>query len=134
VGMGRELSVLEPARRLFEEACAVLGCDLARLCFEGPEEELGLTLNAQPALYTVSCAALEALRSRVAVEPFAVAGHSVGEYAAHYAAGTIGFGAGLGLVRRRAELMHEAASRRPGTMAAVLGCAFWWVLRLTGRT
>jgi [acyl-carrier-protein] S-malonyltransferase len=68
-----------------------------------------------------SCAALAALRSQVEVDPFAVAGHSVGEYAAHYAAGTIEFEAGLKLVRRRAELMQEAAQRRPGTMAAVLG-------------
>ena len=68
-----------------------------------------------------SCAALDALKSRVDVEPFAAAGHSVGEYAAHYAAGTIGFEAGLKLVRRRAKLMHEAARHKPGVMAAVLG-------------
>jgi len=112
---------VEAARNLFDTADSVLGYSLSRLCFEGPEEELKQTTHTQPALYVTSCAALEALRSRVEVEPYAVAGHSVGEYAAHYAAGTIGFEAGLKLVQRRAELMHEAAQSKPGTMAAILG-------------
>ena len=111
----------EAARNLFDRADSVLGYSLSRLCFDGPEEELKQTIHTQPALYVTSCAALEALKAKIDVEPFAVAGHSVGEYAADYAAGTIGFEAGLKLVRRRAELMHEAAQRNPGTMAAVLG-------------
>jgi len=120
--MGAEFYAnVEAARNLFDTADSVLGYSLSGLCFDGPEEELKQTIHTQPALYVTSCAALEALRSRMEVEPFAVAGHSVGEYAAHYAAGTIGFEVGLKLVRRRAELMHEAAQRKPGTMAAVLG-------------
>ncbi len=112
---------VEAARNLFDLADSVLGYSLSGLCFNGPEEELKQSIHTQPALFVTSCAALEALRSRVEVEPFAVAGHSVGEYAAHYAARTIGFEAGLKLVRRRAELMHEAAQRKPGAMAAILG-------------
>lgn len=127
VGMGAEFYHDFPAARsLFDQANSVLGFDLARLCFEGPEEELRQTLNTQPALYVTSCAALVALRSRlndldVPGIPFAVAGHSVGEYAALYAAGVVDFETGLRLIRRRAELMQEAAEKRPGTMAAVLG-------------
>jgi [acyl-carrier-protein] S-malonyltransferase len=122
VGMGADLyQRVEAARVLFGKANEVLGFDLARLCFEGPEEELRQTLNTQPALYVTSCAALEALRSRKDFQPFAVAGHSVGEYAALYAAGATDFETGLRLIRRRAELMQEAADRQPGTMAAVLG-------------
>jgi [acyl-carrier-protein] S-malonyltransferase len=122
VGMGAELyREIEASRELFDRANDVLGFDLARLCFEGPEEELRQTINTQPALYVTSCAALEALRSSVDVTPFAVAGHSVGEYAALYAAGATDFETGLRLVRRRAELMQAAATERPGTMAAVLG-------------
>ena len=122
VGMGAELyRYVEATRALFDKANEVLGFDLARLCFEGPEEELRQTINTQPALYVTSCAALVALKSRVDVQPFAVAGHSVGEYAALYAAGATDFETGLKLVHRRAELMQQAAERRPGTMAAILG-------------
>jgi [acyl-carrier-protein] S-malonyltransferase len=112
---------VESARNLFDVADSVLGYSLSKLCFEGPEEELKQTIHTQPALYVTSCAALSALKTNVDFEPFAAAGHSVGEYAAHYAAGTIEFEAGFKLVRRRAELMQEAARSRPGTMAAVLG-------------
>lgn len=122
VGMGAEFyRNVEGARALFDRANEILGYDLKRLCFEGPAEALRQTINAQPALFVTSCVALEALRSRVNITPFAVAGHSVGEYAAIYAAGAVSFEKGLELVRRRAELMQEAAERRPGAMAAVLG-------------
>lgn len=122
VGMGSDFYQNAPeARALFERANGILGFDLARLCFDGPEEELRQTINTQPALYVTSCAALEALRVRTDVKPFAVAGHSVGEYAAIYAAGSVDFEGSLRLVRRRAELMQEAADRKPGAMAAVLG-------------
>src|SRR5258705_9999112 len=90
------------ARKIYDAANEALGFDLAKLCFEGPEEELRSTINTQPALYTISCAALTAFRAKCDVKPFAVAGHSVGEYAALYAAGSIGFEAGLKLGRRRA--------------------------------
>jgi [acyl-carrier-protein] S-malonyltransferase len=122
VGMGAELyREVEVSRSIFDKANEVLGFDLAKLCFEGPEEDLKQTINTQPALYVTSCAALAALKSRVEITPFAVAGHSVGEYAALYAAGAVKFEKGLELIRRRAELMQEAADRKSGTMAAVLG-------------
>ncbi|MGC8667034.1 MAG: ACP S-malonyltransferase [Chthonomonadales bacterium] len=121
-GMGAEFYRHYPeARRLFDVAGEILGYDLANLCFEGPDDKLRDTLYAQPALYVVSCAGLTALQSVCRVQPFAVAGHSVGEYAALYAAGAMAFETGLHLVQRRAELMHEAARRRPGAMAAILG-------------
>lgn len=122
VGMGADLHAnFDSARALFDEANEILHFDLARLCFEGPEEELRQTRNTQPALYVTSCAALAALRSQVELHPFAVAGHSVGEYAALYAAGSVSFEKGLELVRLRAELMQEAAATKPGAMAALLG-------------
>ena len=121
-GMGREFyEHYEPARDLFERACEILGYDVASLCFQGPDDKLRDTLFAQPALYLASAAGLAALRSLAAFDVFAYAGHSVGEYAALYAAGSVTFETGLKLVKRRAELMQEAARQRPGTMAAVLG-------------
>ncbi len=127
-GMGTDIyENVEAARAMFDRADAALGIDLSQICFHGPEEDLRQTINAQPALYVTSCAALEALRSRFdegfAIEPFAAAGHSVGEYAALYSAGVVDFEKGLELVRRRAELMQAAALARPGTMAAILGLA-----------
>jgi [acyl-carrier-protein] S-malonyltransferase len=120
--MGAEFYASTPsARALFDRADEILGYPLSRLCFEGPEDELRLTVHTQPALYVTSCAALAALRKRTSVEPYAVAGHSVGEYAALYAVGAFDFAAGLRLVARRAELMHRASEERPGAMAAVLG-------------
>jgi [acyl-carrier-protein] S-malonyltransferase len=120
--MGAELyREVEVARALVEQANEVLGFDLANLCLDGPEEELRQTINTQPALYVTSCAALAALRARIDPQPFAVAGHSVGEYAAIHAAGSVSFEKGLRLVRRRAELMHAAGQQRPGAMAAILG-------------
>ena len=122
VGMGADLAANFPdARAIFDRANEILGFDLAKLCFDGPEDDLRSTLNAQPALFVTSCAALAALLSRARVSPFAVAGHSVGEYAALYAAGSVSFETGLKLVRRRAELMQEAAERKPGTMSAIIG-------------
>lgn len=121
VGMGRELfDSFSAAKDVFERADSVLGFSISGLCFEGPEEELRRTMNTQPALYTVSCAAAEVVRER-GIEPVAAAGHSVGEYAALYAAGAFGFEEGLRLVRTRAELMQQAAEKHPGTMAAILG-------------
>ncbi|MCS6883074.1 MAG: ACP S-malonyltransferase [Chloroflexaceae bacterium] len=120
--MGRDLYVRYPAaREVFEEADATLNLPLTRLCFEGPEKELTATENVQPALLTVSVALLRAMESAAGgplPPPRAVAGHSLGEYAALVAGGGLGFAEALRLVRRRGELMAEA---RAGGMAAVLG-------------
>jgi [acyl-carrier-protein] S-malonyltransferase len=107
---------------MFQRAESVLGYDLAAMCAHGQFDRLSRTEYTQPALYVTSCAALEAARERHSLAaPVAVAGHSVGEYAALYAAGAFAFEEGLGLVQRRGMLMSEAAARRPGSMAAVLG-------------
>lgn len=121
VGMGADLFASVPgARELFEEADAILGVPLSRLCFEGPEAELTRTENTQPALFLVSMAALRALE-QAGIRPAAVAGHSLGEYSALAAAGALSFADGLRVVRRRGELMAEVGDRTPGAMAAILG-------------
>ncbi len=123
VGMGRDLYDREPvARALFDEADALFGFALSKLCFEGPEEALTDTAVQQPALFTTSLAAWAVLRQRDAADAAAyVAGHSLGEFSALAAAGALTFADGLALVRRRGELMKLAGERRPGGMAAVLG-------------
>ena len=121
-GMGRELAAHSPAaRRVFERADAALDLPLARLCFEGPEEELRLTANTQPAILAVSVAVLEAAREMGAPEPAAVAGHSLGEYSALVAAGALELEDALRLVRARGTFMQEAVPVGEGAMAAVLG-------------
>ena len=121
VGMGRELYEAYPeARAIFDEADEVLGFALSHLMFEGPEGDLTATRNAQPALMTHSVAALRVLEPRLGTVHCA-AGHSLGEFTAHVAAGTLSFAQALAAVRRRGELMYEAGLARPGTMAAVLG-------------
>lgn len=120
VGMGRELvEHSSAAREIFEKADAILGRPLSKLCFEGPEEELKLTVNTQPALYVTSAAALAVLRAE-GIEPGIVAGHSLGEYSALFAAGVFDFATGLRLVQARGQAMYEAGQARPGTMAALL--------------
>jgi len=125
VGMGRDLYDAHPAaREVYDEADRILGFSLSRLCFEGPEETLTDTLNAQPALFTTSMAcwrALEAVAPGAFPAPSFVAGHSLGEYSALAAAGALDFAAGLGLVRERGRLMKLAGERSPGGMAAILG-------------
>ncbi len=122
VGMGRDLAENFPtAKELFTQANEILGFDLAMLCFEGDENELKQTENAQVALYVTSVAAFRSLQSVCPFAPDAVAGHSVGEYAALTAANVLAFADGLRLVRTRGELMRDAAQRMPGTMAAILG-------------
>ena len=124
VGMGADLCrSFSEARTIFDRANETLGFDLKQLCFEGPEELLRETENAQPALFTASVAALRCFQSSLDVVPSAVAGHSVGEYAALVAAGSLEFSDGLALVRRRGELMRDAARSQstPGGMAAILG-------------
>jgi [acyl-carrier-protein] S-malonyltransferase len=109
------------ARELFDSADAALGFSLSRLCFDGPEEELRRTENAQPALFTACVAAWSCFMNGCGRKPDAVAGHSVGEYAALVAAGSLEFEDGLRLVRTRGELMRDAAEKTPGTMAAIIG-------------
>jgi [acyl-carrier-protein] S-malonyltransferase len=122
VGMGRDLYDREPvARALFDEADALFGAALSKLCFEGPEEALTDTAVQQPALFTTSLAAWAILRQRGEANADFVAGHSLGEFSALAAAGAMSFADGLALVRRRGELMKLAGERRPGGMAAVLG-------------
>ena len=121
VGMGKRLAERFPAaRETFETADRVLGFELSKLCFDGPEAELKMTANAQPALLTTSVAALR-LVAQAGVAPAAVAGHSLGEYSASVAAGALDFEDALRLVRRRGELMQRAGTEWPGTMAAILG-------------
>ena len=122
VGMGRDLYDREPvARALFDEADALFGAALSKLCFAGPEEALTDTAVQQPALFTTSLAAWAVLRQRGEADAAYVAGHSLGEFSALAAVGAMSFADGLALVRRRGELMKLAGERRPGGMAAVLG-------------
>ncbi len=122
VGMGADLyNSFTSSKDVFESANEILGYDLKSICFEGPEEELKKTVYAQPALFVTSCAALAALRDKLNCKPFALAGHSVGEYAAIYASGAISFEKALKLVQKRAELMNECALKSPGAMTAILG-------------
>jgi len=127
VGMGRQLHEESPAARaVFEEADAVLGFPLSRLCFEGPEEELKLTANTQPAILTHSVAAFRDLENRNPNRLEGVvsaAGHSLGEYSAEVAAGSLSFADALRLVRARGHFMQEAVAPGVGAMAAILGLA-----------
>jgi [acyl-carrier-protein] S-malonyltransferase len=121
VGMGRDLvSAFPIARRTFEEANDALGFDLADLCFQGPEEQLRLTEFTQPAIFTVSVAALRVL-AEAGVTADYVAGHSLGEYSANVAAGAIEFAVAARTVRRRGQLMQQAVPAGQGAMAAILG-------------
>lgn len=120
VGMGRAFfDETAVGRQLFEQADAVLGFPLSTLCFEGPEETLTRTENAQPALFTVSAIAARLLRDK-GLEPEAMAGHSLGEYSALAAAGVMSFEDGLRVVRRRGELMAAVGDQVAGGMAAIL--------------
>jgi len=121
VGMGKAIAEERPeARQVFEEADGALGFPLSRLCFEGPEEELKLTENTQPAILTTSVALYRALASQ-GVEPDFVAGHSLGEYSALVAAGALRLEDAVVLVRNRGRYMQEAVPVGEGAMAAILG-------------
>ncbi len=118
-GMGRELAERYPqARAVFEEADRALGFSLSRLCFEGPEEQLKLTENTQPAILACSVAAFRVLES-CGVLPHYVAGHSLGEYSALVAAGALSFADALVTVRKRGQYMQEAVPVNTGAMAAI---------------
>ncbi|MFZ0948079.1 MAG: ACP S-malonyltransferase, partial [Candidatus Sulfotelmatobacter sp.] len=121
VGMGKELFEKFPiARKTFEEADNALGYKLSQVCFEGPEQQLRLTEITQPAILTVSVAALRVLEGRVP-KPSFVAGHSLGEYSAHVASGTMTFADAIRTVRKRGKYMQEAVPVGIGAMAAILG-------------
>jgi [acyl-carrier-protein] S-malonyltransferase len=122
-GMGKELAEkFAVSRAVFDEADQSLGVGLSRICFEGSEEELKLTENTQPAILTVSVAALRALQEK-GIAPDYVAGHSLGEYSANVAAGSLEFADAVRLVRKRGKYMQEAVPAGEGAMAAILGLA-----------
>jgi [acyl-carrier-protein] S-malonyltransferase len=120
-GMGRDLAEnFAESRSIFEAADAALGFAISKLCFDGPEEELKLTENTQPAILTVSTAAHRALEKRGIVPDF-VAGHSLGEYSALVAAGSLDFAGAVKIVRNRGRYMQEAVPHGEGAMAAIMG-------------
>ncbi len=119
VGMGKDLyEQLPEARERFDQADALLGFSLSKICFEGPEDDLKQTKNTQPAIFLHSMVAADLYRGDRAAM---TAGHSLGEYSALVYAGALTFEDGLRLVRLRGELMQQAGIERPGTMAAVVG-------------
>jgi [acyl-carrier-protein] S-malonyltransferase len=122
-GMGKELAdKFSAARAVFEEADKALGFSVSKMCFEGTEDELKLTANTQPGILTVSVAALRVLAEK-GMTPDYVAGHSLGEYSALVAAGSLGFADAVKLVRKRGTYMQEAVPAGQGSMAAIMGLA-----------
>ena len=120
-GMGKDLADKYPeARAVFDEADKVLGFSISKICFEGAEDELKLTANTQPAILTVSVAAVRVLEQK-GISPDYVAGHSLGEYSALVAAGALKFADAVQLVRKRGTYMQEAVPAGQGAMAAILG-------------
>jgi len=121
-GMGKDLAENFPvARQVFEEANDALGVDLASLCFNGPEEDLKLTANTQPAILATSIAALRVLETEIGIAPNCAAGHSLGEYSALVCAGALNFADAVRIVRQRGTFMQEAVPVGTGAMAAILG-------------
>jgi [acyl-carrier-protein] S-malonyltransferase len=130
VGMGKALYEADAqARKLFDQAEEVTGLPLKRLCFEGPMEELTQTVNLQPAVTMLNMALFNAL-AQAGVQPTYVAGHSLGEYSALYAAGVLSEAENLQAVKRRGQLMHREAEKHPGAMAAVVGLPIAQVVEL----
>lgn len=122
VGMGKSLyETSVAAKEIFDKADEVLGRSISKMCFEGPEEDLKQTINTQPAILVTSIAALEALKEKTDVKPDYVAGHSLGEYGAYYAAGVIDFSTAMKLIDKRAKEMNAAAESTKGAMTAVIG-------------
>jgi [acyl-carrier-protein] S-malonyltransferase len=122
VGMGKELyEQFAVAKRVFSEADEALGCSLSRLCFSGPDADLKLTENTQPAILTVSVAALRVLESESLLRPDFVAGHSLGEYSALVCVGALSFQDAVRVVRNRGRLMQTAVAHGEGAMAVILG-------------
>src|SRR3990167_2562775 len=123
VGMGRDFYDAESlAKDIFNRANDIVGYDLGKFCFEGPEEELNSTTISQHAIFTTSVAILEVLKAKGTIEPANVtAGLSLGEYTALYAAGVFSFEAGLGLVQKRGRAMQAAADASKGSMVSIIG-------------
>lgn len=122
VGMGKSLyDSSAAAKNIFDSADEVLGRSISKICFEGPEEDLKQTINTQPAILVTSIAALEALREKANITPDCVAGHSLGEYGAYYAAGVVDFDTAMKLIDKRAREMNAAAETTKGSMTAVIG-------------
>ena len=122
VGMGKSLyDSSAAAKNIFDSADEVLGRSISKICFEGPEEDLKQTINTQPAILITSIAALEALREKANITPDFVAGHSLGEYGAYYAAGVVDFDTAMKLIDKRAREMNAAAETTKGSMTAVIG-------------
>jgi len=121
-GMGKDLADAFPAARaVFDEADRSLGIPLSKLCFEGPDDQLTSTQNAQPALLAHGAAAWALIRERAAPHVRAAAGHSLGEFTAYHAAASLSLADALRIVRTRGELMFKSGVERPGAMAAILG-------------
>jgi len=122
VGMGKDLyDASATAKAVFDAANDALGFDVAQLCFDGPEEDLKLTTNTQPAIVATSIAALRMLQEQVQFDAAYVAGHSLGEYSALVCAGAIDFADAVRTVRKRGQFMQEAVPVGVGTMAAIVG-------------
>jgi [acyl-carrier-protein] S-malonyltransferase len=122
--MGKDLyERFDLAKQIFMEAEEAAGLPLRRLCFTGPEEELKLTEHTQPAILTVSIAVLRVLQSEFSLQPFCVAGHSLGEYSALVSVGALAFGDAVKIVRERGKLMQQAVPPDAGAMAVFLGLA-----------
>jgi [acyl-carrier-protein] S-malonyltransferase len=138
VGMGQDVLQASPAaRRLFQDADSILGRPLSQICFQGPDDLLRQTENAQPAIMVVSLACLAAAEERgllSSLTPLYVAGHSLGEYTAAVAANALSFEDGLRLVQERGRLMKLAGEQNPGTMAAILGLDEEKAAALCGET
>jgi [acyl-carrier-protein] S-malonyltransferase len=121
VGMGKDLyENSDQAKKLYDRADEVLGYKISSLCFEGPEDQLKLTENTQPAILTTSIALLAMLREKVAIEPAYVAGHSLGEYSALVCAGALSFEDAVRSVNKRGQFMQSAVPVGVGTMAAII--------------
>ncbi|MCX5895068.1 MAG: ACP S-malonyltransferase, partial [Proteobacteria bacterium] len=122
VGMGKDIrDNFAIARQTFEEADEALHCNLTRLCLDGPEQDLKLTENTQPAILTVSIAVMRVLTSETGMRPLILAGHSLGEYASLITAGALSFADAVRTVRLRGKFMQEAVPVGVGAMAAILG-------------
>jgi [acyl-carrier-protein] S-malonyltransferase len=123
VGMGKDFYDAQPlARQIFDKADKIVGFSLAKICFEGPQDELNSTTISQPAIFVTSVAILEVLKAKNAIEPANVtAGLSLGEYTALYAAGCFSFEDGLALVQKRGQAMQVAADASRGSMVSIIG-------------
>lgn len=134
VGMGKSLyDSSAKAKEIFDKADEVLGRSISKICFEGPEEDLKQTINTQPAILVTSIAAFEALNEKSDVRPDFVAGHSLGEYGAYYAAGVTDFASTMKLIDKRAFEMNSAAVSTKGAMTAVIGMSKEDILAVIGK-